>query len=185
MKSYYKSITDIVFVKDELKKSDIIIIAGGSRAELAVAAFSLFEKGYADLILVTGGKNKKLIDFETECDFLCDILIKKGVPETQLIRESRSTNTVENAIFSKQKLEENRMAIKSAILVCKGFHSRRCKMTFQIFMDDSIDFCVSSIVDERNIAAGNWFEDVGKKQIVLSELRKIGTYFIEQLELKD
>ena len=60
MKSYYKSITDIVFVKDELKKSDIIIIAGGSRAELADAAYSLFEKGYADLILVTGGKNKKI-----------------------------------------------------------------------------------------------------------------------------
>ena len=181
MKSYYTSVTEIVFVKDELKKSDIILIAGGSRAELAEEAFRLFKAGIADYILVSGGKNKKLTSHETECDFLCDILIQKGVPEVQLIREDQASNTVENAIFSKQKCKERNMIIKSAILVCKAYHSRRCKMTYQIHMDDTIDFCVSPIIDERNISSENWFKDDSKKKLVLSELYKIGTYFVQNI----
>lgn len=181
MKSYYTSVTDIVFVKDELKKSDIILIAGGSRAELAEEAFRLYNDGFADYILVSGGKNKKLTSHETECDFLCDILIQMGVPETQLIREDQASNTVENAIFSKQKCEEHKRVVTSAILVCKAYHSRRCKMTYQIHMDDSVDFCVSPIIDERNISSENWFEDDHKKKLVLSELFKIGTYFNQNI----
>lgn len=181
MKSYITSVTEIVFVRDELKKSDIILIAGGSRAELAEEAFRLFKDGFADYILVSGGKNKKLTRHETECDFLCDILIQKGVPEEQLIRENQASNTAENAIFSKQKCEEHNMIINSAILVCKAYHSRRCKMTYQIHMDDTIDFCVSPIIDERNISSENWFEDDSKKKLVLSELHKIGTYFVQNI----
>jgi uncharacterized SAM-binding protein YcdF (DUF218 family) len=185
MKPYYQSVTEIVFLKDEIKKSDIILIAGGRKAELAYEAYRLIEKGYADLILVSGGKNDNILEFGTECDFLCDILINKGVPEAQIIREDKASNTVENAIFSKQKLVENNKTIRSAILVCKGFHSRRCKITYQIFMDDNIEFYVSSIVDDRNITSDNWFEDEKKKDIVLNELKKIGTYFIELLKSKD
>ncbi len=185
MKSYYETVTEIVFVKDEIKKSDIIMIAGGSRVELANEAYNLFRKGYAEFILVSGGKNKKIVGFDTECDFLCDALIKKGVPESQLIRENKSSNTVENAAFSKILLEEKKMSIKSAILVCKGFHSRRCKLTYQIYMAENVDFCVSTIIDERNITSDNWFEDEIKKGIVLNELRKIGTYFIDQIRGND
>ena len=181
MKSYEVSVTELVFVKDELKKSDIILVAGGSRAELAKEAFRLYKEGYADFILVSGGKNKKLTSHETECNFLCDILIQLGVPKTQLIREDQASNTVENAIFSKQKCDEQKLVIHRAILVCKAFHSRRCKMTYQIHMDDAIDFCVSPIVDERNISAENWYEDDHKKKLVLNELYKIGTYFVDNI----
>ena len=48
-------------------------------------------------------------------------------------------------------------------------------------MDDSVDFCVSPIIDERNISSENWFEDDHKKKLVLSELFKIGTYFNQNI----
>lgn len=52
-------ITRFVFVEDELEKSDIIFIPGGSHPELGEFAAELYKKGYADTIMPSGGVSIK------------------------------------------------------------------------------------------------------------------------------
>ena len=41
-------------------------------------------------------------EYETEWEFLKEVLIKNGVPEEKILREDQATFTYENAIYSRQ-----------------------------------------------------------------------------------
>lgn len=55
--------------------------------------------------------------YETEWEFLRDVLIKNGVPKERILREDMATFTYENAIYSRQVTDQAGLNIKKAILV--------------------------------------------------------------------
>ena len=184
-------ITNFIFIKDEPEKADIIFIPGSSNWVLAETAARLYKEGKAGKIMPSGmyfyqfGRfmNERVTDerykgiYRTEAEFLGSVLIKNGVPEKDIIREERATNTYENAIFSRELLKENNLTVKKAIICPQAFHARRAFMTYSHLFPDTEFYVVPS--NTQNITADNWFKTERGIQVVLGELKKCGEYFEE------
>lgn len=108
-------ISDFIFVEDKPQKSDIIFLPGGSFPEQGEYAAKLYKDGYANKFMPSGGvsvktgkfngvKSKQEIyskDYQTDCEFLTDVLIRNGVPQSVIIGENQSGHTRDNAFMSK------------------------------------------------------------------------------------
>ena len=189
MRNNIEDITKFIFIKDEPEKADIIFIPGSSNWVLAETAARLYKEGKAEKIMPSGmyfyqfGRfmNERVTDerykgiYRTEAEFLASVLIKNGVPEEDVIREEKATNTYENAIYSKELLREMKFRIKSAIICPQAFHARRALMTYSDSFPDTKLYVVPT--NTQNITADNWYNTERGRQVVLGELRKCGEYF--------
>lgn len=169
-------ITNYIFVSDEPCCVDAVFIVGGSLAIAAQTGADLYKRGYCDTIFIGGKYSVKrdsfpLPEYKTEFDFYREILIKNGVSETDIYGEARSGYTKQNAEFAKQAVDENNFDIKSAIIVCKSFHARRCLLFYQMYFPN-VDFKVITF-DGFDISKDNWHTTDYGKQRVLGELRRI------------
>ncbi|TDM40609.1 YdcF family protein [Macrococcoides goetzii] len=89
------NITNTIFIEDKLKKSDVILIPGSSELGLAEKACQLYLHKYANMIVVSGGSNKKLSIEDNEASYLKRYMIKKGIPEHKIIVDTFASNTQE------------------------------------------------------------------------------------------
>ena len=133
-------ITNFIFLESNPEKADIIFIPGGSYAELAEKAANSWINEYAPLVLPSGKYSVKRGYFpnplskaeiyngtyNTEWDFLKDVLIKNGVDENRILREDNAEFTYENAFKSREITDKLNLHINKAIICCKSFHARRC-----------------------------------------------------------
>ena len=177
MNNEITAITDFLFVENQPQKADIILVLGGSRPQLMEKACTLFNEGWANYILPSGGKNNSLPEYDTEWDYFLEISKKYNIPEEKIIKEDKAKNTFENARFSKRVLEEKGLEITKAILVCKAFHARRALLTYRTEFNKNIEYFVCPIIDERNITRDNWYLDQDKIERTMSEVERIGKYF--------
>ena len=115
------------------KKSDAIIVLGckvtGEEPtrflyERTLKAGELYKKGYAQYIILSGGKGEGENISEAEC--MKRILISEGIEDEKLILEDKSTNTYENLVNSKKIMDEK--YFEDAVIVSNKFHLRRAKM---------------------------------------------------------
>ena len=118
--NFLKNAEDFVFVENKPEKSDIIFVPGNGYPQMAEQAAELYRAGLADWVLPSGrysvvngnfsGVLKKRDiyngNYETEWEFLKDVLIKSGVPEKKILQEDHATFTYENAIYSRQVTDQ-------------------------------------------------------------------------------
>jgi uncharacterized SAM-binding protein YcdF (DUF218 family) len=176
MKHNIEAITNFVFISDELSKSDIIIVPGTNRIHVVKKALELYRKGFAPYIITTGGVHNA--EGLTESEFQKQYLVGNGVPEDKIFNETKSTNTKENAIYAKEKLDKEKIKYNRIILVSKTYHARRILMTFLASFSNS-DIRIASVIDDREITKYNWFKNKEKKDKVMEEVEKIGKYFLK------
>lgn len=188
---YYDYLTDFIFVSDTLERADAIFIPGGLYGEIAVHAASLYLTGAAPLVIpsgkysiVLGGfgevkspDNYKGRRFDTESDFLTQILMDEGVPAEAILQERKAAYTYQNAIFTKKLLDEKKIPVKTAILSCQAYHARRCLMYYQLMFPET-KFCVSPVVT-RGISRENWYTRPESIRLVLSEVEHCGSQFVD------
>lgn len=173
----FDCISDLVFVETEIKNADIILVPGGSYPQQMEKAVELFKQGLAPYILPSGHFNPKIPEYSSEWEFLKSIGVKLGVPEEKILKEDKAKHTFENAELSWKVIEESKLPVKRAILVCKTYHSRRALLTYQAMFPKNIEFYVAPIPDKREIRRDNWFIDDEKIKLVMGEVVKIGKYF--------
>ncbi len=184
-----QDITDFVFINDKPEKSDIIIVLGGSNHKPSETAALLYHDNLAPRILATGryslalnrfahekvSEDKYKGNFETESDFIENILLMQGVPAEAIIKESSSMHTMENAEFSAALLKEKGIDVKRAILCCKAYHARRALMHFSCQFPGVQFYVVPS--DTDNLTTHSWYKTEAGYRKILSEVKKCGTYF--------
>ena len=190
-----QDISNYIFVEDQPEKADAILIPGGAYPELAELAARLFKEGYSELVIPSGAyaitegkfagvKSKKDIytgEYETECDFYCDVLVKNGVAAENILREDKSQFTAQNAWFTRDLLQEQGSELKKAIICCKAFHARRCLMYYQFTFPDT-EFVVVPAKDTHKglVQKENWYTSQAGAEKVLGELNRIGTQFMPE-----
>jgi len=189
--AFLDQITEFVFAEHKLEEADIIFIPGSGHPQLAEEAARLYHQGWAPWILpsgrysITTGKFSGVLDkqecyqgsYETEWDFLSQVLQEKGVPGTAILKEDRATYTYENAIYSRQVTDGMGLEIKKAILCSKPYHARRCLLYYQLLYPDT-KFMVYPIKDSK-IQRDNWFLTEEGTRLVFGELERMGTQFHE------
>lgn len=186
---FLNQITEFIFVEDKPEKSDVIFIPGSGFPQLAEEAAKLYHQGLAPYILPSGkysilnGKfagvqeKQELYDgeYETEWEFLKEVLKKNHVSEEHILREDKATYTYENAIYSRKVTDCLGMEIKKAILCCKPYHARRSLLYYQLLYPET-QFFVRPIQDS-DVKRENWYLTEKGIRLVFGEVQKIGEQF--------
>lgn len=188
---FLNQITEFIFVEDKPEKSDVIFIPGSGFPQLAEEGAKLYHQGMAPYILPSGrysilnGKfagvqeKKELYDgeYETEWEFLKEVLKKNHVSEEHILREDKATYTYENAIYSRKVTDCLGMGIKKAILCCKPYHARRSLLYYQLLYPET-QFFVCPIQDS-DVKRENWYLTEKGIRLVFGEVQRIGEQFVD------
>jgi len=128
----------------ELPQAEAIILLGGSTqapipprqtvemteaGDRVLYAAHLYQQEKAPLIIATGGQISWLGKEQPEASNMKQLLVKMGIPASDVIEETQARNTHDNAVYTKQILEEN--DIKKSLLVTSASHMPRSMLTFQ------------------------------------------------------
>jgi uncharacterized SAM-binding protein YcdF (DUF218 family) len=185
MKTEIKKITDYIFLKSKPQKADLLIVFGTRHKEAIYKTHNLYRNGLASKILVSGGLNR--ITKENEAKRMSDGLIKLGVNKKDIILENKSSNSLENVLFSRKIIKEKLgfENIRKIMVVVKHYHSRRALMTMKKHFPKWIKiFPITYEIYDFN--RNNWFKKEETEKKVLSEWIKIKKYLekgdIEELD---
>lgn len=189
MSKFYDAITDFLFIEDHPRKADMIFIPGGGYGEIAINGAALYNQGYAQWIMPSGGHSilkerfegavspQKYVGkvFQAECDFLSEILIDEGVPDERILREKNASFTYENAIYSRKMVDDKKLTIHTALISCQAYHARRCLMYYQLLFPETTFYICP--IETKGMNRDNWQLHPDTIDIVLDELSRCGSQF--------
>ena len=191
---FYDALTDFIFTEQKPEKADAIFVPGGLYGEIAQHAAELYQQGFASLIVPSGkysiveGKFTEVQSpekykgryFETESDFLTQILVDEGVKKSDILQEKEASYTYQNALFTKDLLEKKGLHLKKVILSCQAYHARRCLMYYQLLYPKTEFYVVP--VNADGITRENWRKNEEGLDAVTGELSRIVKQFSLMLE---
>ena len=131
--SLAQKLWDYHHMNHQISKSDCILALGSHDLRVADRAAELYLEGWAPLVIMSGGLGNLTQDMWTvpEADQFAAIAIQKGVPESAILVENRSTNTGENILLTRQLLSKHGLDPQSFIVVQKPYMERRSYATFK------------------------------------------------------
>jgi len=187
-------ISNYIFVCDVPRAADVIFLPGGMHPQQPEYAAELYRQGYANRIIPSGAMGVKWDawpgvadkadvytgNYRSECEFFIDVLTKHGVPRDAIIPEYTARHTRDNAFLSRKLVDENGIKIKTALIVCKEFHARRCLMLYQMAFPE-VKFKVCPI-NCSGITKENWYKSERGINRVLGELERCGNQFVEDVK---
>ncbi len=156
------------------------MVLGSHDLRVAEYAIELFKKGYAPLIIFSGGlaHQDDLLNTgweKPEAEMMADLALKAGVPAENIIVENQSQNTGDNFRFTKKLLEEKGIDCKSFIFVQKPYMERRSWATFKIEWPDK-----KGVVTSPPIAFEDYCNEEFPKDkvinIMLGDLQRVKIY---------
>lgn len=178
---------------DSLPTYDVGIVLGGitsdkeprdrvhtsGAADRILHAVQLYRQGKIKKILVSGGTGKIIADEVKEAILLKRLLLQSMVPEEDILVEDNSRNTRENALFSRNLLQEEAPG-QRYLLITSAFHMPRAKAcfdkvglvvdTFSVdFRSDEHKFTPDVLFIPSSAAIGNW-------EIIIREILGMTAY---------
>ena len=116
-------------------KADVIVGFGNFNTDIARRAAELYHQGLAPKILFTGGlgRNTEGLLPEPEAVRFAKVAMECGVPEEDIILEDKSTNTKENILFTRTKLEELGIPHDHILGVHQPFMERRINAAMGVY----------------------------------------------------
>jgi len=144
------------------KKYDVGILLGGfskpgpeNKLELTeqgdrlAQTISLYKTGVIKKILISGGSGKIIGTEPIEADLTADYLKCIGIPDSSIIIENKSRNTIENAKFSLAII--NKMEYKpTVIVITSAWHIPRSKVIFNHLFEQKPDFYPANYLGNHN-----------------------------------
>ena len=102
----------------------------GNSVDRLIQAMTLYREGKIRKILVTGGSGFLFSQDIKEAIYLKKVLLRFSIPENDILIESGSRNTYENAVYSTALLKE-RFPGGKFLLITSGYHMRRSLACFR------------------------------------------------------
>lgn len=117
--------------------ADAIVALGTNDIRVAHFAAELFHRNFGPLIVCTGGvahQNDLLATSwtKTEAEMYAEALRERGVPDSQILLESRATNTGENVRYTRKLFGERASAPRNILYAVKPFMQRRTMATHAV-----------------------------------------------------
>ena len=153
---------------DPLNKADaIVVVSGGQTTTRAEKGIELYKQGLAKNIIFSGAA---LDDGPSNASAMRDQAIEAGVPASQILTDTDSQNTYQNAVNSKRLLEDTNS--KNIILVTSPYHQRRTHDTFTQVLGPEYGVENASSYDDR-WSKSSWWGTTFGRNISISELQKL------------
>jgi uncharacterized SAM-binding protein YcdF (DUF218 family) len=151
--------------------------------EFCAATHALWTEGMFKRLLVSGGRTGG--QARAEADIIGEELVRLGIPESVLIRETAATNTGENVRFGRARVAQamDLAAVRSVLVIGKICSTRRYLMTLQREWPGlAMSVCP---VNYFGVAAERWHEHDEFRARVVGEFDKIPRYlelgFLEEI----
>ncbi len=119
-----------------LDKEDGTAYSMNERGNRLLTTMELYKQGNAAKILMTGGSGDIWQDKASEALVVQDFLLRMDMDSSDILVESKSRNTYENAKFTKELLNELQQGNAKCLLVTSAFHMPRAK---RLFIKQGID----------------------------------------------
>ena len=155
-------IWDYLCLHQQPGKADVIVGFGNFNDNIARRAAELYHQGLAPKILFTGGLGRNTLGLlpETEAARFARVAMECGVPDQDIIREDKSTNTAENILFTKQLLEALEVSHGHILGVHQPFMERRITAAMGVYWPE-LRFSVTS----PQVTIPQYLEDAKKQGI--------------------
>lgn len=165
----FLSLGRFLIVNEAPVQSDAIIVLSGGRERIETA-YSLYEHGYSDTVILSNsdekvGRNQTLFTSA----------LNIGIPPEHIIEETLAESTSDNAVYTKAIMLEEHYT--SAIIVSSDYHMRRVKMIFdRVYKDSGITLTYVSA--EPTFSPNMWWGNRYGVERVLSEyVKMVGNTF--------
>ena len=138
-------IWDFLCLNQKPCKADVIVGFGNFNEDIPRRAAELYLQGYAPKILFTGGLGRNTVGLlpESEAARFARVAMRCGVPECDIIKEDKSTNTAENIHFTRNLLEELNIPHDHILGVHQPFMERRITAAMGVYWPEQT-FSVTS-----------------------------------------
>ena len=138
-------IWDYLRLDHPLVKADCIVGFGNFNTDIARRAAELYLAGWAPKVLFTGGlgRNTEGLLPEPEAVRFAKVAVACGVPGRDILLESRSTNTKENILFTRELLEKQQIPHDRILGVHQPFMERRIAAAMGVYWPEA-KFSVTS-----------------------------------------
>lgn len=172
-------ITDYIFLDDKNPNGDIALVFGtwNARKESVERAAELYKNGFVPKVIVSGGVNP--INGVVEGDLMARELEKLGVSSTDILTENKSTNTLENVVFSMAVIDQELglQNINTITAVVKNYHARRALMTLRKHIPKNIQLKPAAYTATHYpFTKENWYNTENGNKKVMEEIEKIKIY---------
>ncbi|PWV94472.1 DUF218 domain-containing protein [Paenibacillus cellulosilyticus] len=169
-------INRIIFenLNDDGLIGDVVLVFGSITAPVyrVPKAVELLHSNRASKIIMSGGQSDP-----PEAMAMQDAALRLGAQQSDIILETRSNNTFENALFTKSLLDEiyGLKAIRRILLVTNYFHLRRCLLTMKTYMPEWIEYSLCGVLD-NNTRPENWWTNEKGRTRVMNEVERLIKY---------
>jgi len=191
LRGFLTDVEDFIFIEDEMREADVIFLPGNRYPDMAEEAAALYGQGLAPVVIPSGRwyiggerfegplKKGEIYDerYETECDFLRDVLMKNGVPDEAILCEREASFTYQNAINTRKLTDARGMTFRRAILCANTIHARRAGMYYRLLYPET-EILIRP-VPAQGITRENWLSRGDYAEAVLSEFGRIGGQFLK------
>lgn len=164
-----------MFLDSSPHVADLAIIFGTRHEEPIFVFLNLCKKKVVTRVLITGGTNR--VTGLNETEEIAKELIQRGVSSEDIYLENKSTNSLENVIFSKEVIDK-KIGLKNItdiIYITKHYHAKRALLTLKKYFPEHITFH-PMIYSLYNFDKSNWHKSETGKNKVLGEYEKIKKY---------
>ena len=172
------AITKFLFIKDAPAKVDFAFVLGSPTLSSVEPAIELYLSHKTSWIVISGHGPVLQDNMLTEAELYRNYAIARGVPESQILIETRATNTRENFVFAGVSIEAqfgwknvHRVSISG-----KPFHMRRALMTARAHWPRHLALIMLPSEHRDDSPAETWWQTEGGCRFVMRELQAIGTY---------
>ncbi|MGF2615831.1 YdcF family protein [Rossellomorea vietnamensis] len=180
-----KDLTTIVFgERKELKNCDALFVFSGTHPGHWEKAIEAYQRGLCKKVIVTGGKSLTGVPHpnwgcETlnEADVIISHLLDGGVPFDKIIKENKSSNSLENVLFAKEIFDFS--SLRSLMFICKSHAAGRQERTLRKHLGEHLEFIPFSFAAEYKgikIERETWSESETGRSRVWGEFLRILTY---------
>ena len=174
-------IWDYLCLNEPLEKADCIVGFGNFNTDIARRAAELYHAGYAPKVLFTGGlgRNTEGLLPEPEAVRFAKTAMECGVPECDIILEPNSTNTKENILFTREKLEAMGLPHGRILGVHQPFMERRIKAAMGVYWPE-LAFQVTSpqvtIPEYLEAAKGQGVSHDASVSVIVGDFQRMDLY---------
>ena len=102
----------------------------GESSDRLLYTVKLYQDNVINKIIITGASGSLQSEI-IEAKFLKSYLVQIGIPATDIICETKSQNTSQNAAYTAELISANHKSTPSCLLITSDFHYRRAIACFQ------------------------------------------------------
>lgn len=158
---------DYLTPTDPLAKSDAIVVLSGG-ADRTDWGIKLYQEGWAPKLLLVGAALDPTSISNAAA--MKKVALADGVPESAILLEEKSKNTLENAEFSAPILAG--ISARTIILVTSPYHQRRAYDDFHKVLDNRVTI-LNSPSGYSEWSASSWWERPASAHVTTSEILKL------------